>query len=166
MKIRNGKLKIGIWRLYNQNEGKISIQELEKLVRDTLKIHPLGNIFCVSYIGKIGNSSIPNFILNKIKNEKNLDIISIIGRDIKPRYSLKEKIVYSVPNPAIFAHELCHAVGLLEHISSECGREKKCSEINDMRACSFSKYIMGCAGGLGRTGSFSYVESKKLGEMF
>ena len=167
MKIGNGKLKIGIWGLYGQNEKKISIQELEKLAADTLKIYPLDNIFCAIFFQKIKNTFISNFLLNKneIKNERNLDILSIIGRNIKPRYSLKERVVYSTPEPGIFAHELCHTIGL-EHISSECGKKEKCLDLIDARVCQFSKYIMGCAGTFDKTGNFSYTELKKLGEMF
>ena len=115
MKIGNGCLEIGIFA----REGEFLMQELRKLVEDTLNIYPLGNIF---HLGDIRGIKIPSVqevcrlfdmsILSKIKSsKKDSDILALIKRKGVSR-CYETGILESEADPIIFGHELGHALGL------------------------------------------------------
>lgn len=158
------KLSLGILGIYKETKQSLRRKNLSKLVTETLKIYPLGEILKLSRIEikKIHPAqdySQEEKEAESLREKYKFDIVAIIKNRVWIHYDERTGLVYSNTNPINLSHEIGHRFGL-GHPKFDCGQF--CDKSYAERKCKFSREIMGCAGALGETTGFSNSDIKIL----
>lgn len=130
---------------------KVEQEELERLVRETLRIEPLNEIFPKQLIGESEHGLCYTLAEQVNKEKQDMErkgkkmVVALIER--YPRlsgYDPRKDIIYSEPKPLVLAHEIGHALGIQKHPGLFC--DYGCFENLRGGDCPHLNNIMGCGG--------------------